>query len=102
MALRELQQAWGERLPENHSELFGALLTMEQDELVRLLAVCVATTVDGVTNRAAADAPDAELAQAVGLDMAIWWQPTAESYFLHVSKAVILDAVAQFVPEHAD
>lgn len=75
---------------------------MEQDELVRLLAVCVAATVDGMTNRAAADASDAELVQAVGLDMAIWWQPTDESYFRHVSKAVILDAVAQFAPEHAD
>lgn len=102
VALRELQQAWGERLPENRTDLFDALLTMEQDELVRLLAVCVAATVDGVTNRAAEAAPGAELAQAVGLDMVTWWQPTAESYFRHVSKAVILDAVVQFAPQHLD
>ncbi|MBP7656595.1 MAG: chromosome partitioning protein ParB, partial [Pseudoxanthomonas sp.] len=35
----------------------------------------------------------------VGLDMAAWWKPTAEGYFKHVSKAVILDAVGAFAPE---
>lgn len=100
VALRELQQAWGERLPEDSAELFAALLAMPQDELVQLLAVCVAASVDAVTLRAAQAAPGAELAQAVGLDMAAWWKPTAEGYFNHVSKAVILDAVQQFAPSH--
>jgi len=68
---------------------------------VRLLAVCVAATVDVVTPRATAHQPGAELAQAVGLDMAAWWQPTAEGYFKHVSKAVILEAVGEFAPSHA-
>ena len=100
VALRELQQTWGERLPEDSAELFAALLAMEQDELVRLLAVCVAASVDVVTPRATPHQPGAELAQAVGLDMRAWWQPTAEGYFKHVSKAVILDAVQQFAPSH--
>ena len=46
------------------------------------------------------DAPGKVLAQAVGLDMAAWWNPTAEGYFSHVSKAVILEAVQQFAPQH--
>lgn len=29
-----------------------------------------------------------------------WWVPTAEGYFSHVSKAVILDAARQFAPAH--
>lgn len=66
---------------------------------MRLLAVCVASTVDVVTPRATPHQPGAELAQAVGLDMAAWWQPTAEGYFKHVSKAVILDVVGAFAPE---
>ncbi|WP_057380185.1 ParB/RepB/Spo0J family partition protein [Pseudomonas aeruginosa] len=99
VALRELQQAWGGKLPEDSAALFGALLTMEQGELVKLLAVCVAGAVDVVTPRATPHQPGAELAQAVGLDMAAWWQPTAEGYFKHVSKAVILDAVGAFAPE---
>lgn len=44
--------------------------------------------------------PGEELAQAVGLDMAAWWQPTAEGYFKHVPKAVILDAVGEYAPQH--
>ena len=99
VALRELQQVAGEALPEDNAELFAALLAKPQDELVRLLAVCVASTVDVVTPRATPYQPGEELAQAVGLDMAAWWKPTAEGYFKHVSKAVILDAVGAFAPE---
>ena len=51
------------------------------------------------TPRATPYQPGEELAQAVGLDMAAWWKPTAEGYFKHVPKAVILDAVGAFAPE---
>ena len=102
VALRELQQVAGGKLPEDSAELFAALLAMEQDELVKLLAVCVASTVDGVTPRATAHQLGEELAQAVGLDMAAWWKPTAESYFKHVSKAVILNAVGEYAPEQVN
>lgn len=99
VALRDLQQGAGEALPEDSAELFAVLLAKSQDELVRLLAVCVASTVDVVTPRAKPHRPGEELAQAVGLDMAAWWKPTAEGYFKHVSKAVILGAVGAFAPE---
>ena len=99
VALRELQQMAGEALPQDSAELFAALLAKPQEELVRLLAVCVASTVDVVTPRATQHQPGEELAQAVGLDMAAWWQPSAEGYFKHVSKAVILDAVGEFAPD---
>ncbi|MFG0543002.1 ParB N-terminal domain-containing protein [Pseudomonas sp. YQ_5] len=98
VALRELQQVAGEALPQDSAELFAVLLAKPQDELVRLLAVCVASTVDVVTLRATQRQPGAELAQAVGLDMAAWWKPTAEGYFRHVPKAAILEAVGQFAP----
>ena len=100
VALREIQQAWGGKLPKDSAELFAALLVMEQGELVKLLAVCAASTADVVTHRATPHQPGAGLAQAVGLDMAVWWQPTAEGYFRHVPKVVILQAVGEFAPEH--
>ncbi|WP_261540122.1 ParB/RepB/Spo0J family partition protein [Burkholderia multivorans] len=100
VALRELQQVAGEGLPEDSAELFAVLLAKSQDELVRLLAVCVAVTVDVVTPRAAQHQPGAELAQAVGLDMAAWWKPTADGYFQHMPKAAILEAVEQYAPAH--
>ena len=100
VALRTLQEVAGEALPEDSAELFAVLLAKPQDELVRLLAVCVASTVDVVTPRAVQHQPGAELAQAVGLDMAAWWKPTADGYFQHVSKAAILEAVGEFAPDH--
>lgn len=54
-----------------------------------------------MTPRATQRQPGVELAKAVGLDMAAWWKPTADGYFRHVSKAVILEAVEQFAPSHA-
>ncbi|GAO22438.1 ParB domain-containing protein nuclease [Alicycliphilus sp. B1] len=99
VALRELQQVAGEALSEDSAELFAALLAKPQDELVRLLAVCVASTVDVVTPRATPHQRGAELAQAVGLDMAKWWQPTAEGYFKHVPKAAVLQAVGEYAPD---
>ncbi|AIV48193.1 parB-like nuclease domain protein [Burkholderia pseudomallei TSV 25] len=102
VALRELQQVAGEALPQDCAELFAALLAKPQDELVRLLAVCVASTVDVVTPRATPQQPGAELAQAVGLDMAAWWQPTNDGYFRHVPKAAILQAVGEYAPEQVN
>ena len=99
VALHELQQVAGEGLPEDSAELFAVLLAKPQDELVRLLAVCVASTVDVVTPRATAHQPGAELAQAVGLNMAAWWQPTAEGYFKHIPKAAVLQAVGEYAPD---
>ena len=69
---------------------------------MRLLAVCVASTVDVLTPRATTHQRGEELAQAVGLDMAAWWKPTAEGYFKHVSKAAILDAVGEYAPEQVN
>ena len=100
VALRTLQEVAGEALPEDSAELLRALLAKSQDELVRLLAVCVASTVGVVTPRAKTQQPGTELARAVGLDMAAWWKPTAEGYFRHVPKAAILEAVGQFAPSH--
>ena len=99
VALRELQQVAGEALPDDSAELFAVLLTKPQDELVKLLAVCVASTVDVVTPRATPHQPGKDLAQAVGLDMAAWWKPSNEGYFRHVPKAAILEAVGEFAPE---
>ncbi|KOF53602.1 chromosome partitioning protein ParB [Achromobacter sp. DMS1] len=100
VALHTLQEVAGEALPQDSAELFAVLLAKSQDELVRLLAVCVAATVDVVTPRATQRQPGAELAQAVGLDMAAWWKPTAEGYFQHVPKAAILEAIGQYAPDH--
>ena len=100
IGLQEVRQAWAARLPSDPDALFAELLTLPQQELLSLLAVCVAATVGAVTPREDT-LPASALAQAVGLDMHPWWTPTAEGYFAHVSKAKAIEAVQVFAPEHA-
>ena len=95
--LRAVREAWASRLPEDPKVLFADLLAMEQEELLSLLALCVALTVSAIAQREG-EAPAALLAQAVGLDMHNWWTPTAAGYFDHVSKAYVLEAVQVFAP----
>ena len=97
IGLREVRQAWAARLPSDPDALFAELLALPQQELLSLLAVCVATTVGAVTPREDT-LPATALAQAVGLDMHSWWTPTAEGYFAHVSKAKTIEAVQVFAP----
>ena len=99
IGLREVRQAWAARLPSNSDALFAELLALPQEELLSLLAVCVAATVGAVTPHEDT-LPAVALAQAVGLDMHPWWTPTAEGYFAHVSKAKAIEAVQVFAPEH--
>lgn len=97
LALAELRQSWQERLPKEPDALFVTLLVLAQDDLLALLALCVASTLDAVTPRE--DAPRATaLAGALQLDMRNWWTATAESYFGQVSKAKIVEAVGEFAP----
>ncbi|MBC2729269.1 ParB/RepB/Spo0J family partition protein [Thiobacillus sp.] len=100
IGLREVRLAWAARLPSDPDALFADLLALPQQEVLSLLAVCVATTVGAVTPREDA-LPAVALAQAAGLDMHRWWTPTAEGYFAHVSKAKAIEAVQVFAPEHA-
>lgn len=101
IGMAEVRQAWTDRLPKDPDALFAELLAYPQQELLSLLAVCVASTVGAVTTRES-DAPAALLAQAVGLDMHDWWTPTAAGYFEHVSKAKALEAVQVFAPEQVN
>jgi ParB family chromosome partitioning protein len=101
MGLREVRQAWADRLPQDPDALFTELLAFPQSELLSLLAVCVAATVGAVTSHEG-DTPAALLAQAVGLDMHDWWTPTAAGYFEHVSKAKTLEAVQVFASEQVN
>ncbi|QFZ85022.1 chromosome partitioning protein ParB [Variovorax paradoxus] len=95
----KVREAWVARLPKEPKVLFAELLALPQSELLSLLAVCVASTVSVLASRED-EAPAAELAEAVCLDMHDCWTPTAEGYFSHVSKAKALEAVLAFAPDH--
>lgn len=101
VGMRKVRQAWADRLPGDPDALFAELLAFQQQELLSLLAVCVASTVSALASHEE-EVPAAALAQAVNLDMRDWWTPTAAGYFEHVSKAKALEAVLAFAPDHVN
>jgi ParB family chromosome partitioning protein len=96
--LRQVQEAWAARLPDDSDAMFEVLLALPQSDLIGLLAVCVASTVGAIQSRES-ELPASLLARALDLDMHAWWTPTAAGYFEHVSKAKALEAISVFAPD---
>lgn len=99
-AHRQLEAATKSRrkgLPKDPDKLWGWLIEQDQKSLLAILAVCAGHTVDAVQKKhdpMPLDHAD-QLAAALKLDMAEYWQPTAAGYFGRVSKQQTLDAVAE-------
>jgi len=101
VGMRKVREAWAYRLSSAPDALFAELLAFPQQELLSLLAVCVACTVSALASQEG-EIPATALAQAVNLDMHDWWTPTAAGYFEHVSKAKALEAVQVFAPDQVN
>lgn len=99
-ALEARTAAWRERLPEQSSGWLEWLIALPQAELLDLLAVCTASMLNVMAGRDVAHEANA-VAHAIGLHMADWWEPTAEGYLKHVSKAQIVQALNEAGPELA-
>jgi ParB family transcriptional regulator, chromosome partitioning protein len=105
-AMAEHEERWRRQLPQDAEGLWQWCLAQDTATRLSLLAFCAATTVDAVRKpheqaREQRFAHADELAAAVRLDMGLWWQPTKESYLARVSKARILEAVAEGVSQSA-
>jgi len=98
-ALDERHQAWRSTLPKESGELWEALETFDAASRDALFAHCVSLSVNAVheawNRRPKAFAHADRLAQAVDLDMAASWTPTAANFLGRVTKARILQAVAE-------
>ncbi len=99
-ALALATEQWGSRFPSEPGELFAWCLAQDGATLTSLLAFCVGQTVNAVRRKA--DRVDSRrlrhadhFAEALSLDMADWFTPTAENYFGRISKASILDALRE-------
>lgn len=89
-------------LPDDSEALWKVLQCLDRAQLMEVLAHCAALTIDCVMTRNASSqaiAHSDELARAVNLDMTRHWQPTASSYFMHVKKPLIIEAVREGVSE---
>jgi len=98
-------ERWAKALPEDVADLWQFVAAMEAQERIALLAHCASLTVDAVRvphpRERLPEAHIAQLTQAVHLDMAAHWQPTAANYFGRVSKERILEAVSEAVSKEA-
>lgn len=96
---------WLERLPEDAAALWETLAGLDTASRQGLFAHCVSLTVnavyEAVNRRPKALAHADKLAEAVCLDMAASWSPTADNYFGRVTKARILEAVREAQGEDA-
>jgi len=92
-------EQWTGKIP-HPADLFAWCLAQDADTLRGLLTFCVARTVNAVllkTERAESPRMThaAMLAEALGLDMAAWFTPTAANYFSKVSKSAIIEALRE-------
>ncbi|MDM0108009.1 hypothetical protein QTH97_23880, partial [Variovorax sp. J22R24] len=93
--LGQAETAWGDRLPGNPEAMFAWLLGQDRETLLELLAYCTARSIDAVAGRECTRDQSDAIAEALGIDMADWWVPTAANYLGNVSKAKALEAVKE-------
>lgn len=98
--LETATDTWREDLPGNPANLFAWCLEQSEDQLLDLLAHCAALTVNAV--QAKIDRPDSErlvhaeaLSQALELDMASWFTPTADNFFGRLTKDSIVESLSE-------
>lgn len=101
----EAHEAWAERMPRDVADLWGFIVGLDDERRTALLAHCAARTVNALRlpwDRKPRSLETADrLASALALDVAKDWTPTVDSYLGRVTKAHIVEAVAQGVSEDA-
>lgn len=99
------EAVWTRDLPQDAERLWDWLSSQDMPVRLDLLAYCAALSVNAVvkpheTGHGRTFHAD-QLAAALSLDMTAWWQPTKDAYLARVSKARILEAVAEGVSQSA-
>lgn len=98
--LQLAQEAWRTRLPERQDGWLPWLVGLPMNDLIELLALRTALTANALPGTGAGSHANA-IGVALGLDMADWWQATAEGYLRHVPKAQIIQALKAAGPDLA-
>jgi ParB family chromosome partitioning protein len=99
-AIRVRHDSWAKALPKDSADLWVSLQEWDADSQAALFAHVVGLSVNAVhepwNRRPRALTHANRLAEAVGLDMAAaGWKPTVDNFFGRVTKARILQAVAE-------
>lgn len=98
-AFNGLADRYGDILPGNPDDLFDWLRGQSQEMLLDLLAFAAAHSVNAVetkfTQRRKDIAQADQLARALDMDMADWFETTGETYFNHVNRTTVELAIAE-------
>lgn len=98
-ALAARHEAWAAQMPSDMDDLWEFVTDLDDELRMSLFAHCAAATVFAVKvkwdRRPRAQEAADRLAEAVSLNMAVHWQPTADAYLSRVSKAQIAEAVGE-------
>jgi ParB family chromosome partitioning protein len=95
-ALAKLTDAWRDRLPAGVDALWAFVAEADQHTLLELLAVLLAPAIELRAGRAEG-VVDA-ICQVTALDMSQYWRATPASYFEHVRKDIVVDAIKELNP----
>lgn len=82
------------KVPEREEALLPWLLSQNRNTVISLLAAVAVYTVDAIQGREGEHASDKVL-EALGIDMADYWQPTADTFFSIVPRALGLQAIGE-------
>ncbi|TIN95465.1 MAG: ParB/RepB/Spo0J family partition protein [Mesorhizobium sp.] len=98
-AIRARHESWTKALPKDSADLWDALRDWDSDSRAALFAHVVSLSVNAVSEswnrRPRALAHADQVADAVDLDMSVRWKPTVDTFLGRVTKARILQAVAE-------
>lgn len=92
---------WRDALPKDESDWFAWFLEQPQARVLSFIVFATALSTDAITGSMDRISRATPLAQALNLDMAQWWQPTAQSYFDLVPKSKMAEAVRDTAGEAA-
>ncbi|MDR6819809.1 ParB family chromosome partitioning protein [Neorhizobium sp. 2083] len=99
VAFENLQENYGHKIPGNPADLFDWCLAQSREELLSLLAYAAAHAVNAVevkySDRRNGIEQANQLGRALKVDMTDWFETTADSYFSHINRRGIEQAVLE-------
>jgi len=105
IALLARQQVWSQQIPGRPKAVWDFLIGLDGDSRADLFALCTSVTLNAMhlphDRRPDAIAHADRVAELVGLDMSVNWQPTADNFFGRVTKGRILASVREAKGEPA-
>ncbi|WP_141702052.1 ParB/RepB/Spo0J family partition protein [Methyloceanibacter stevinii] len=98
--LETVRESWLAKLPQNPGGLWGWCLEQSHEVLLQILAVIAARSIDAVQSKGMAEGASellhaSAVAEALGIEMAGHFTPTADNFFGRISGKAIGAAIAE-------